>query len=106
MERTIGNITEELCQHSVPYQHLSHRAVERAKINVLLPIVPSLEGNKKKDNLIPHGAIDLHNGFVLLQAMDSCARPISTAATAAFQDFLGAENVPDAWPPQLVRWAR
>ncbi|KAG6825417.1 hypothetical protein H0H92_003754 [Tricholoma furcatifolium] len=106
MERTIGNLTEELRQHSVPYQHLSRRAVERAEINALLAMVPSLDTHEKRENTVPHGAIDLNDGYILLRAMDSCARSITDLEAAAFQDFLGAENVPYSWPPRLVRWAR
>ncbi|KAG6839509.1 hypothetical protein C0991_001958 [Blastosporella zonata] len=108
MERTIGNLTEELRQHSVPYKHLSQRAVERAEVNSLLALIPSLDNDRNNNGSIPRGAIDLDDGFVLLRAMDSCARAITPAEADALQNALDiAEiNAFDEWPPCFVRWAR
>ncbi|KAG2046957.1 hypothetical protein BDR06DRAFT_866953, partial [Suillus hirtellus] len=43
MERSIGNLVEEIQQPSNPYANLGQRAIRRAQINALKPIMPSLD---------------------------------------------------------------
>ncbi|KAF8059565.1 hypothetical protein FPV67DRAFT_1425563 [Lyophyllum atratum] len=107
MERTIGNLTEELKQHSEPYKHLSRRAVQRAEINALKLMVPKLDRHAGREGLVPRGGKDLGDGYVLLRAMDSCARSISVAEAEAFRAYLENDNqITPTTDPTLVRWAR
>lgn len=43
MERTIGNLGEEIRQPSNPYANLSHRGILRAQVNALKAMVPILD---------------------------------------------------------------
>jgi hypothetical protein len=65
MERTIGNLGEEIKQHSTPFANLSQRAVRRCQINALKAMIPDLDPNADK---IPRRAKVLGNDFLLLHA--------------------------------------
>ncbi|KAG6874707.1 hypothetical protein C0992_006918 [Termitomyces sp. T32_za158] len=107
MERTIGNLTEELKQHSDPYKHLSRRAVQRAEINCLKAMIPTLDRDKQKQGLVPRGGVDLGGGYVLLRAADSCPRPITDAENQALQLYLENNNQEHIRRTfNLIRWAR
>ncbi|KAG6808925.1 hypothetical protein H0H92_002347 [Tricholoma furcatifolium] len=107
MERTVGNLTEELKQHSEPYKHLSRRAVQRAEVNALKLMVPTLDRGTKKEESIPRGGENLGDGYILLRARDSCKRPITDAEAAAYQHYLTRNN--ETIPLEeisVIRWAR
>jgi hypothetical protein len=72
LERTIGNLSEEIKQHSNPFTNLSQQGIRHARINTLLAIIPDLhvDGKLSTANGIPHGSKDLNNGYVLLRARD------------------------------------
>ncbi|RDB17057.1 hypothetical protein Hypma_001774 [Hypsizygus marmoreus] len=112
MERSIGNLTEEIKQDSTPYANLSRRAVERAELNALKAMVPGLDKDVAKDGAIPRGGIGLGNGYVLLRAMDSCARDIEAEEEDALIEFLQQDvaclpgSIPLRWKPRIVRWSR
>ncbi|RDB26701.1 hypothetical protein Hypma_005263 [Hypsizygus marmoreus] len=112
MERSIGNLTEEIKQDSTPYANLSRRAVERAELNALKVMVPSLDKDLAKEKTIPRGGINIGNGYILLRAIDSCARDITRAEGDALMEFLEqdvacqAEDIPHGWKPRVVRWSR
>ncbi|KAI5824775.1 hypothetical protein K523DRAFT_252480 [Schizophyllum commune Tattone D] len=106
MERTIGNLVEEIRQHSDPYTNLAQRGLLRCQLNALHNMVPDLLPN---DDVLPRTAHDVGRGYALLSATDSAARPISAVKTAALAKYLEAqgETIPDgAWEPRIVRWAR
>ncbi|KAF8798243.1 hypothetical protein BYT27DRAFT_7123523 [Phlegmacium glaucopus] len=65
MERTIGNLGEEIRSHVHPYANLSQHVLQRCQVNALKAMFPDLE---EPQNPIPRGAKDLGNGFVLLRA--------------------------------------
>lgn len=67
MERTIGNLGEEIRQHSNPYANLSERGLQRCQVNTLKAMIPDLDKEKTK---IPRGAKDIGEGYVLLRARD------------------------------------
>ena len=67
MERTIGNLGEEIRQPSNPYANLSERGLQRCQVNTLKAMMPDLEVEKPK---IPRGAQDIGKGYVLLRAKD------------------------------------
>jgi hypothetical protein len=112
MERSIGNLTEEIRQDSTPYANLSRRAVERAQINALKAMLPKLDKDTQNEGKIPRGACDLGDNYVLLRAMDTCARAITDPQAAALQKYLdtdpdcNVEDIPENWEPSAVRWSR
>ncbi len=73
MERTIGNLGQEIKQPSNPYKNLSQRGALRAELNSLRVMFPVLDDPK---NGLPHGALDIGDGFQLRRAMDSYQREI------------------------------
>ncbi|KIK76479.1 hypothetical protein PAXRUDRAFT_169829 [Paxillus rubicundulus Ve08.2h10] len=48
MECTIGNLTEEIQQHSNPYANLTQCAVWHAQVNVLKAMIPLLDPDHNK----------------------------------------------------------
>ncbi|KAJ7071905.1 hypothetical protein B0H15DRAFT_965693 [Mycena belliarum] len=106
LERTIGNLGQEIRQHSNPFANLSQRALQRCQVNALMTIIPDLEPNKDQ---LPRGAIDLGNGYRLLRAKDSCGRPVRPCEEASIRIYIEQEFGEDAaedWYPSVVRWAR
>ncbi|KAJ7138747.1 hypothetical protein C8R43DRAFT_817736, partial [Mycena crocata] len=106
MERTIGNLGQELKQHVTPYANLSQRACRRAQVNSLKSMIPDLEPT---DDVLPRGSIDLKSGYVLLGGKDEYAQQIPGPAGEAIKSYLEeafdttyAENL----SPNLQRWAR
>ncbi|KAJ7690389.1 hypothetical protein B0H17DRAFT_1160001 [Mycena rosella] len=85
MERTIGNLGEEIKQHSDPYKNLSQRATRRAQVNALKSLIPDLEPD---NDCLPRGSEDLGDGYALLRARDEYNQTICE------------------FSPSLQRWAR
>jgi len=109
MERTIGNIGEEVNQESNPIANLSERGLRRAQVNALKSIIPGLD--RSKDNH-PRGSMDLGDQYLLLRARDESARSIDGEAGRLIRVYIeNAErelgNVPhNDWEPKITRWAR
>jgi hypothetical protein len=65
MERTIGNLAQEIRLHNASvYANLSQRAVHCCQVNAIKVIIPSIEPAKTN---LPQGSQDLGNGYVLLR---------------------------------------
>ncbi|KIK17012.1 hypothetical protein PISMIDRAFT_112278, partial [Pisolithus microcarpus 441] len=99
MERTIGNLGQEIRQPSKPYENLAEEGVRRSRVNALLAVMPELDDETKGH---PMGSVDLGGGYVLLRKRDK--RPwLPTGKEArAISDFTG-------WDQSLhrfKRWAR
>jgi hypothetical protein len=111
MERTIGNLTEEIRQDSTPYANLSQRAVERAEVNTLKAMLPELDRDMLKEGHIPRGGRDIGDNYVLLRAKDTCARQLDQAEADALTSYLhrdpacGSNKIPDNWKASVVKWA-
>ncbi|KAJ6488573.1 hypothetical protein C8R47DRAFT_484938 [Mycena vitilis] len=106
LERTIGNLGQEIKQHATPYANLSQRAIRRCQVNALTAIIPDLE---PESNKLPRGAVDVGGGYVLLRAQDSCSRPVRGCEEAAIREYLRDEfgdDIAEEWQPSVVRWAR
>ena len=103
MERTIGNLVEEIRQPSNPYANLSQRGLQRCQVNTLKSMFPSLEEEKSK---IPRGALDLGKGYVLLRARDCYLYNLSDHELAAVRRAdLQLENPIEDYLA-VHRWAR
>jgi hypothetical protein len=104
LERTIGNLGEEIKQPSNPYANLSERGLRRSQVNALKAMIPDLEPEKGP----PRGSKDLGNGYRLLRARDTVARWPPAPDQDAIRTFLVQANIDD--PPDSVykvrRWAR
>jgi hypothetical protein len=105
MEWTIGNLTQELRQPSNLYANLVQRALLHCRINSLKNIIPELE----EFTGLPQNAIDLGNGYVLLQHHDTTARPVLPAEELALITYL--QTFPEFCeiclhsPFSVIRWA-
>jgi len=104
MERTIGNLTEEMKQPSQPFTNLSQRGVRRAQVNALKAMIPSLV----KDSADPRGSQDIGGGYILLFAKDETMRTLRGAAATAVREYMHQVTREDLtnWVPQVRRWAR
>ncbi|KAJ7434447.1 hypothetical protein B0H11DRAFT_1938655 [Mycena galericulata] len=99
MERTIGNLGEEMKQHS------KSRASRRAQVNALKSSIPDLE----PEETFPRGSEDLGGGYVLLHAKDEYNQVIRGVQGDTIRDYLEAvngETYPENFQPSLQRWAR
>lgn len=105
LERTIGDLGQQIKQPSRPYANLSQRGLLQAQINALRSMIPDLDGGVVPQ--LPHGAQDLGNGYVLLRAMDNILRPITPAETEAIRVYvLGLSGVVQTPTTAVTRWAR
>ena len=106
MERTIGNLGEEIRQLSNPYANLSQRGLLRCQVNSLLAMVPDLK--QSKDALV-HGASNLGGGYVLLRARDRYSHIMKVNEATAFKKYLQDHHnlsPGNGWMPKVTRWAR
>ena len=110
MERTIGNLGEEIRQPSNPFANLSQRGLLRCQVNTFLSMFPTFKPSKSD---IPRGALDLGGGYILLRAQDRYSRLMKEAEAMAFRTYIQhhsrhslAQFGNDHWPPKIVRWAR
>ncbi|KAJ7653464.1 hypothetical protein B0H17DRAFT_1147055 [Mycena rosella] len=103
MERTIGNLGQEIKLHSNPYANLSERGLRRSQVNALKAMIPDLDPEDKK---LPRGSIELEDGFVLLHAKDEYGHRIDGDEGRAIRKFLEDRNGPTPGSLSVVRWAR
>ena len=89
LERTIGNLGQEVKQHSNPFANLSERGLQRSQINALKAMIPDLDQAKS----LPRGSKDLGDGYVLLRAMDQTFRHPRQCESVAIRHFLMAAGL-------------
>ncbi|KAJ7336135.1 hypothetical protein DFH08DRAFT_813380 [Mycena albidolilacea] len=101
MERTIGNLGEEIKQHSNPFSNLAQRGIRRCQVNALKSMIPDLE---PAENPLPRGARDLGAGYALLRAMDNTSRPVRMCEEREIRAYLqrhgeitGTESIASTW---------
>ena len=102
---TIGNLGEEIRQPSNPFSNFAQHGLIRSQINALKAMAPDLDPDQKT---LPRGAKELGDGFVLLRATDTAARPMRQVEALAFHQFLQQRGLnPGAnYVPKVLRWAR
>ena len=71
-ERTIGNLTEEMKQPSLPFANLAQHGLRCVQVNALKAMIPSLEKETKQ----PKWSEDVGDGYVLLHASDETTRTL------------------------------
>ncbi|KAG1779916.1 hypothetical protein EV702DRAFT_965336 [Suillus placidus] len=69
MERTIGNLVEEIRQHSTPYANLGQCAVRHAQLNALKALIPSIDPDTNKSPLT-RWSKDVGRGYALQKAQE------------------------------------
>lgn len=82
MERTIGNLGEEIRLHSDPYANLSQRVLERARANALRALAPDLFSITEN---LPSGALDVGENYVLLGPRE--LHEMNATTLEAFKQF-------------------
>lgn len=107
LERTIGDLGQQVKQPSNPYANLSQRIVLQAQTNVLRSLLPDLDYKITDRYAIPHGGVDLGDHYALLRAADNIARPIHPGESHALSQYLAERDVHVNGPiTKVVRWAR
>ncbi len=101
MERSIGNLTEEIKQPSQPYANLAEHGARRAQMNTLMSLLPDLIPTPRSSHL----AVDIGDGFLLSMA-DSCARSVSDVELEAVKSFYSNRNIQIKENLKLHKWAR
>jgi hypothetical protein len=76
LEHMIGNLGEEIKQHSNPFTNLSQHGIRRAHVNALKALIPDLAMDGPTMESIPSTAKDLGGGFVLLRAREKYVHPL------------------------------
>jgi hypothetical protein len=105
VERTIGNLGQEIRQPSNPFANLAQRGVLRSQINALKAMVPDFQ---PPDNLLPRGSIDIGDSYALLRAMDNVPRLVLGSEARAIKSFLqdsGVQNQNDDKLIYMTKWA-
>ena len=104
MERTIGNLGEEVKQPSQPYANISQRGVLRCQVNALLAMFPSISPTPP----FPSGSIPLDSGYVLLGGKDKNPQTLSPYLSQLIQHNLSTTGTIPSTPQtiKLIRWAR
>ena len=104
LERTIGNLGEEIKQPSNPFANLSQHGIQRARVNALKALIPDLAPDKTDAYSLPHGARDLGDSFILLRAREEVPSPLRDCEADALRDLLPAAQIEDEIC--VRRWAK
>ncbi|KAJ7798489.1 hypothetical protein B0H14DRAFT_2617832 [Mycena olivaceomarginata] len=95
MERTIGNLGEEIKQHSNAFANLAQRGIRRCQTSSL------------RKTHCPRGAADLGGGYALLRAMDTTSRDVRLCEHRAIVTYLEANGgTLTRDTASVIRWAR
>jgi len=97
MERTIGDLGQEIRQPSNPFANLAQRALQRSQVNALKSIYPELD--LKSRFQLPKGAVDIGGGYVMLRPQDRYPAEIPECSAA---DVLAWE----IGTSRIRRWGR
>lgn len=85
MERTIGNLGQEIRLHSNPYSNISQRGVLRASVNALFSKYPHLSTN---DTSLPRGTVHLGKDYYLLRVpQDTKTHKMELPEVIAYANF-------------------
>ena len=95
LERTIGNLGEEIKQPSNPFANLSQHGIQHARVNALTAMIPDLAPDRTDANSLSHGARDLKDGFVLLHVQEEVPGPLRDCEVDALKDYLPAAQLGD-----------
>lgn len=90
MERTIGNLGEEIRLHSNPFANLAQRGILRCQVNAIKAMLPDidLETNGK-----PKGSIDAGGKYYLLSPVDRSVKEMAMEEWTAVKTYLRKNGV-------------
>ena len=97
MERTIGNLGQEIRQPSNPFGNLARCALQRSQVNALKSIYPELD--PKSSFQLPKGAMDVGEGYIMLRPRDRY--PVTIPGHSAANVLAQAINT-----SRITRWGR
>lgn len=106
MERTIGNLGQEIKQPSNPYANLSQRGVLHSQVNALKAMIPDLEPDSER---LVRGSVDLGDGYILHRPKARSPSLIDEAAGDVVREYFRTEGLAefgDGEYPHLIRWGR
>ena len=105
LECTIGNLGEEIRQHSNPCENLSQHGLQQAQANALVTMIPDLPVlDDPSEGQLPRGAKDLRDGFVLLHAHEGKWSALWECEAEALCNFLPTFQRGTEIP--VTRWAK
>ncbi|KAF9486092.1 hypothetical protein BDN70DRAFT_846549 [Pholiota conissans] len=105
MERTIGNLGEEIKQHSKVYANISERGLRRCQVNALKAMMPELE----RERGLPRVSDDLGNNYILLGDHEKHPHTLPESEANALRFYFSRiddGNTDPEWCPQIRKWAR
>jgi hypothetical protein len=105
LERTIGNLGEEVKQPSNPFANIAQCGLRRSQVNALKAMIPDLDDTTGQ---LPHSAVALEGGYVLLRARDDKACLLKGTYADTLRGFILTEMgaLASDWTPAVIRWAR
>lgn len=106
MERTIGNLGEEIRQHSNAFANLAQRGLRRCQVNTLRTMFPDI--GPSETVILPRGAKDIGDGYQILPATEKAITPVTEAEANAIRAYLWHLD-PSLDPEEsfrVRRWAR
>jgi len=106
LERTIGNLGEEIKQHSNPFANLSQRGIRRAQVNALKAMIPQLDIGNSDEGRLPRGSRDLGEGFILLRARESDPSDLRDCEADALHNYLGIVSETPGPKISVRHWAK
>lgn len=105
LERTIGNLGEEIQLHSNTFVNLAQRGLCRSQVNALKSMLPNLDIT---DITLPCGALDIGDGYIMLTATEATPSSVCQCEAIALQEYLAAVGlaIDTANFYKVNRWAR
>lgn len=97
MERTIGNLSQEICQLSDPFSNLAQQGIRHYQVNTLKAMIPQLD---PPDDTNLCASADLGNNYVLLLKRDRYPVRVLGAEARVIAEYLEQPN-----PPKIHCWA-
>lgn len=98
MERTIGNLGQEIQQPSDPFSNLAQQGIWCCQVNALKAMIPHLD---PPENTNPRASADLGNGYTLLAKRDKYITMVHGDEARVIAHYLGLPHT-----PKIRRWAR
>jgi len=95
LEHTIGNLGEEIKQHSNPFANLSQHRIRRMHTNALVTMMLDLDLKRTTKAALPHGLREVRGGFILLHPGEEAPHALQDCEAAALQEFFPSAQMED-----------
>jgi hypothetical protein len=83
LECTIGNLGEEIKQHSILFANLSQHGIRCARANALMAMIPDLDLERTTKAALPQSLRDVGGGVILLCPQESAPHALRDCEAAA-----------------------